>query len=223
MLNQNVTVTKEVRKRQTILFFSPLMIVPVVFLTAILFKTLLHVWTWVPVLMVYWAAIGTCILLFSGKDQMISWLKRPNGKWLWSVLPFLFTFLAMPVFIENWRHLGSMMIFIPWLLVGIINPFLKNGYWRGLFLDMKGTMPAWLVIAYTSILFGANHLSLAVTSIPCRNPVFLINTVVLGIVYSIVYYKTKSLRWVIIAHALMDFLGMSVLCFLNIYIPPSFG
>ena len=90
-------------------------------------------------------------------------------------------------------------------------------------LDSRGKLPAWLVIIYTGALFSLNHLSLAVTSIACRNPVFLINTFILGILYGVVYYKTRSLRWLIIAHMLMDLLGISVLAFLNIYIPPSFG
>lgn len=35
---------------------------------------------------------------------------------------------------------------------------------------------------------------------------------VVGLIYGVVYHKTKSLRWLIIAHALMDFLGISVFC-----------
>jgi uncharacterized protein len=59
-----------------------------------------------------------------------------------------------------------------------------------------------------------------VTSIGSRNPIFLINTFVVGVVFSIIYLKTKSLRWLIVGHALADLLGLSVAVFLNLWVPP---
>jgi uncharacterized protein len=223
MINSIVTNKKELRLKKIIIMLSPLVIIPIVYITAILFKPVLDVWTWVPVLLVYWVLIGTVIVWGGGKEAAKRWLKRPQGKLLWSVLPFIFVLLALPMFLTNWQYLGRLYIFIPWLIIGLVNPCLEEGYWRGLLMDSDVKLPIWSVILYSSVLFSLNHLSLGVTSIAIRNPIFLINTFVMGVVYSIVYHKTRSLRWPILAHSLMDLLGISVLCFLNIYIPPSVG
>ena len=42
-----------------------------------------------------------------------------------------------------------------------------------------------------------------------------------GVLFSIIYLKTKSLRWLIVGHALADFLGLSVAVFLNLWVPPG--
>jgi uncharacterized protein len=223
MINQVPTKVENSKLKMRIIMLSPLGVVPIVHLTAILFKPILDVWTWVPVQLVYWVMIAAIIGLGIGKETAVNWLKKPHGKWWWSVLPFPFVLLSVPMFLLNWQKLGSLQILLPWILLGLINPFLEEGYWRGLMMDCRGKLPAWLVIIYAGVLFSLNHLALAVTSIACRNPVFLANTFILGILYGIVYYKTHSLRILIIAHGLMDLLGISVLCFLNIYIPPSFG
>jgi hypothetical protein len=49
----------------------------------------------------------------------------------------------------------------------------------------------------------------------------LVNALVLGIVFGVIYKKTDSLRWPIVAHAIADLLGLSVAVFLNLWVPPG--
>ncbi|MFC4663744.1 MULTISPECIES: CPBP family glutamic-type intramembrane protease [Oceanobacillus] len=42
----------------------------------------------------------------------------------------------------------------------------------------------------------------------------------LGIVWSIIYFKTGSLRWAIFSHFLVNLGIMTVPVFLNVYVPP---
>jgi membrane protease YdiL (CAAX protease family) len=75
---------------------------------------------------------------------------------------------------------------------------------------------------YISLFFSLNHLlGIGVTSAGGRHPVLIVNALVLGILFSVIYLKTKSLRWVIIGHALADLLGLSVAVFLNLWVPPG--
>jgi membrane protease YdiL (CAAX protease family) len=37
----------------------------------------------------------------------------------------------------------------------------------------------------------------------------------------VVYRRTRSLRWTIIAHMLTDLLNLSILAFMNIVVPPG--
>jgi membrane protease YdiL (CAAX protease family) len=125
------------------------------------------------------------------------------------------------MFIGSWQLITPLQIFIPWLILGLINPFLEEFYWRGLMLDMTQTWPKWIPVLYISLFFALNHVfGIAFTSIGAGNPIFLINTFVLGVLFSIIYLKTKSLRWLIIGHGLADLLGLSIPVFLNLWVPP---
>lgn len=205
--------------KQIIILLTPLMIVPISRLMNVLFRPLLDTWAWVPVILIYWALIASIIAWGGGKQAVVRWLKRPQGLWVWSVLPLAFIFFALPMFLSSWRNLGDLYIFLPWLLFGLINPCLEEGYWRGLMMDSKGKLPVWSVIIYSNLLFSLNHLAVGDVSAGMKNPVFLANTLVLGMIYSFIYYKTRSLHWLIVAHSLMDLLGVGVLVFMNIYIP----
>jgi membrane protease YdiL (CAAX protease family) len=126
------------------------------------------------------------------------------------------------MFICSWQLITSLQIFIPWLILGLVNPFLEECYWRGLMLDHTSGWSDWIRVSNISILFSLNHLwGIGVTSVGLRNPVFLINTFVLGVLFSVIYLKTKSLRWLILGHALADLLGLSVPVFLNLWVPPG--
>jgi hypothetical protein len=43
----------------------------------------------------------------------------------------------------------------------------------------------------------------------------------MGLAWAVVYRRTRSLRWTIIAHMLTDLLNLSILAFMNIVVPPS--
>ncbi|MGH9942688.1 MAG: CPBP family glutamic-type intramembrane protease [Pyrinomonadaceae bacterium] len=60
-------------------------------------------------------------------------------------------------FLQNWRLLSSVWIWLPWLLFALINPWLEKGYWRGLLLDASAKWKTWASVLYTSAVYAASH------------------------------------------------------------------
>jgi membrane protease YdiL (CAAX protease family) len=208
--------------KQRAVIFSPFVVVLVGALVIRLAQGSLGVWAWVPWILVYWALTGLLVMWGGGRQSIKRWTGRPQGSWMWSGLAILLVLPSLPMFITSWRVLLPVTVWIPWLLVGLINPFFEECYWRGLLLDNTSAWPAWAAIGFSSVLFSLNHLlGIGATSIGGRHPVLLANALVLGIVFGVIYKKTHSLRWLIVAHAIADLLGLSVAVFLNLWVPPG--
>ena len=215
----NMDTEGNLAKKQLILF-SPILVVAISAITIRVAARFIGVWAWLPWILVYWAIIGGLALWGGGKDSVRRWMKPAGGHWLWSALAVALGLSGITMFISSWQLITPLIIFIPWLILGLVNPILEEWYWRGLMLDMTQTWPNWIRVLYSSAFFSLNHLlGIAVTSIGSRNPIFLINTFVLGVLFSIIYMKTKSLRWLILGHALADLLGLSIAVFLNLWVP----
>ena len=209
-------------KKNLLVVLSPFAVVGIGSLVIRLSSVYLGVWAWVPWILVYWGMMGLLTFWFGGKASIKKWLAKPTGNWLWSALAVLIGLSSLYMFVSSWQVLLSLQVFIPWLIVGLLNPFLEEWYWRGLLLDFTVEWKSWISILLFSVLFSLNHLlGIGVTSIGCRHPVLIMNTLVVGVLYSWVYKKTKSLRWVIVGHALADILGLSVAVFLNLWVPPG--
>jgi uncharacterized protein len=204
-----------------LIWISPVLVVAISAITIRIAARFIGVWAWLPWILVYWMIIGGLSLWGGGRESVRRWMKPAGGHWLWSALAVVLGLSGITMFISSWQLITPLYIFIPWLILGLVNPVLEEWYWRGLMLDMTQTWPTWIRVLYSSVLFSLNHvLGIAVTSIGSRSPIFLINTFVLGVLFSIIYLKTKSLRWLILGHALADLLGLSVAVFLNLWVPP---
>ena len=57
-------------------------------------------------------------------------------------------------------------------------------------------------------------------SLTIRSSIMIMPLLLMGVLWSVVYLKTGTLRHCIIAHAIVDTLNLSVWVFLNIYVPP---
>jgi uncharacterized protein len=208
--------------KKQLIWISPVLVVAVSAITIRVAAMSMGVWAWLPWILVYWAIIGGLALWGGGRESIGRWMKPAGGHWLWSALAVVLGLSGITMFISSWQLITPLFIFIPWLILGVVNPVLEEWYWRGLMLNMTQTWPAWIRVLYSSALFSLNHVfGIAVTSIGSRNPIFLINTFVLGVLFSIIYLKTKSLKWLILGHALADLLGLSVAVFLNLWVPPG--
>lgn len=141
---------------------------------------------------------------------------------MWATLALLVGFIPLPIFLLNWKLLLPLELLLPWLLFGLVNPWIEEGYWRGLLLDASEGWPIGLRVAYTAGAFAISHpLMFGVNSVGVRSPEVLISTFVMGAVWAVVYLKTKSLRWCIASHMLVDLLSLSVPVFMNVYVPPG--
>lgn len=154
------------------------------------------------------------------KNAVKSWLQPPKGSKWWAVIPFLFILMSLPMLLMNWLLLADPYVLISLIIFSLINPWFEEFYWRGLILDATKKWPLWSRLFYSSLLFTLNHpLSIGIFSIANRMVIFLFTTFILATIYCLIYIKTSSLRWLILAHALLNFIGMSTAVFLNYYIP----
>jgi membrane protease YdiL (CAAX protease family) len=207
--------------KTTLILWSPLFVLIISSLTAHIFSPIWDVWAWVPDILIYWMVIAFFIWWGGGKGSIKRWLGRSKGHWGCGVFAVILALPAFPMFLTKSHLLSGLSIWLPWLLLGLINPWLEEGYWRGLMLDSTMRWPRWLAIIYSAAFFTLNHLvGLGTTSIACRHPIFLANVFIVGVCFGIIYVKTGSLRWLVFSHALTDLFSLSVPVFLNLYVPP---
>jgi membrane protease YdiL (CAAX protease family) len=206
---------------RTFILLSPVAIVGIGAIVIRIAEPSLGVWAWVPWILVYWTMLLALVLVGGGTHSIRRWMAAPRGSWLWSALAILLALPALTVFVGSVHLLRPFQVWLPWLIVGLVNPFLEEWYWRGLLLDASESWPLLLALVYTSIPFSLNHLlGIGVTSVGLRQPLFLLNTFILAMVFGLIYKKTRSLRWLVVSHMLSDLLGLSVPVFLNIWSPP---
>jgi membrane protease YdiL (CAAX protease family) len=137
-------------------------------------------------------------------------LKKPAGTWMWAVLAIAIGISGVSFCLENLEYYRIPEYLVAGVALAVINPFFEETYWRKLMLDGFSNKP--MMVLYNSILFGLLHLfSFSVISSPNQDFLIFPITVVLGIIYSLVYLKTGSLRYLIISHFLMDIFGFSAL------------
>lgn len=216
------TLAPTIRSRQTVILLSPFVVIALAHVTARVTGIWLGVWAWVPVILVFWTTIGWLIAWSGGRESARRWLSRPRGGWGWFVLALVVGLIPAFIFVQNWRLLSPIWIWLPWLLFAFINPWLEEGYWRGLLLDTSAAWPGWLSVSYTSALFAVSHpLMLGVHSLGNRSVEVVISTFIMGVCWALIYRRTGSLRWPVLSHILVDLLNLSVVVFLNLYVPPD--
>jgi membrane protease YdiL (CAAX protease family) len=207
---------KPMSNRSGIVLLSPIVVLVLGYAAARISGHLWGAWSWIPVTLVYWITLALIIAGAGGWADYRRWLQPSHGAWGWRLLSFLTTVLFIPVFLLNFRSLNQSWIISSWLAVALIDPWLEEGYWRGLLMDSARGWPGWLVVAYTTFWFGLSHPLLLGVNVKALSglPGFL-GTVFTGVIWSIAYLKTRSLRWPILSHCAADLLSVSVIVFLN--------
>lgn len=157
------------------------------------------------------------IIKFGRIDSIKKWLKKPTGSIGWSLLGIVIGLIPLPLFIFHSETLSRWHIWLPWILLALVNPWIEEFYWRGLLLDFTENWSKWTSVLYGSLLFAINHAAFGINSELNSGFEIIISTLIMGVVWAIVYNKTKSLRWVIFAHFLVDFLGLSAAAFLDLW------
>ena len=207
--------------RQSLVLFSPIM---VIFLGQLAARTLgpaIGIWSWIPLNIGYWTAIILLIAWGGGRPAIRRWLRPSRGHWLWPVLAILVAVVpTVPMlFPDTWQLFLQLRVWLPTLLFVVINPGAEEAYWRGLLLDAVENKNKWLGVLYSSTLFMINHMWISVMVIGARNPMASVFQFVFGVLMAITYLKTQSLRWPLVAHFIVNLLTPTVAVFLNLYIP----
>lgn len=200
------------------ILWSPFAVIGLGHLTAQAAGIQIGAWAWLPLTLVFWT---TMAVLIAGGDRTAHrrWLSKPRGSRGWLVLAVLVGFIPFIVFLQNWRLLDPIWIWLPWLLFALINPWLEEGYWRGLLTDASKDWKPWTSVLYTSAVYAASHpLMWGVNSFANRELIVLASTFVMGVCWAIIYRRTGSLRYAIFSHFLVDLFNLSVAIFLNLKI-----
>ncbi|GAF63480.1 hypothetical protein BTS2_0371 [Bacillus sp. TS-2] len=219
MVNMTLTISK---KKRVAILFTPPFIILVGCITAITFSSFIDEWAWIPLALVYWAAIGMCVYFLKGDKKVKDWLRKSVSSKTSVILAFVFGLFPMTILFMNVHLFESPLIIVLWIGFALINPWFEEIYWRGLLLDAAaGIMSKWIGVGYSTIFFMLSHpLMWGVFSIANSHYHVFVYLFLLGIIWSIIYYKTGSLRWAIFSHFLVNIGIMTVPVFLNIYIPP---
>lgn len=204
-----------------VVLLSPFVVILLGQLAARTLGPAIGVWSWIPLNIGYWTIIALLIGGGGGRQAILRWLRPAQGNWLWPLLALSIAVgPTIPMlFPDTWRLFLQVEVWLPTLFFVVINPCFEEGYWRGLLLDTVSDKNKWPVILYSSTLFMINHMWISVVVIGARNPMASIFQFVFGVVMSITYLKTQSLRWPLVAHFLANLLTPTVAVFLNLYVP----
>jgi len=208
--------TLPMSNRNRVVLLSPIVVLVLGHATARVSGHLWGVWSWIPVTLVYWITLALIMTCAGGWTAYRQWLQPSQGALGWRLLALLTTVLFIPVFLLNYRSLNQPWVVSSWLALAIVDPWLEEGYWRGLLMDSAKGWPSWLMVAYTTFWFGLSHPLLLGVNVKALSgfPGFF-GTVFTGVIWSTVYLKTRSLRWPILSHCVADLLSVSVIVFSN--------
>jgi len=114
---------------------------------------------------------------------------------LWIAASFLFSGREIPV--------GEYASSVAWyfaVVLSLVNPLFEEGFLLGYVFDRLQTQPAWFLIVLTTLIRISYHLY--------QGWVGIIALLAVGILFALVYSKTKNLMPIYLCHALMDLTGL---------------
>lgn len=92
--------------------------------------------------------------------------------------------------------------------VGVVNAVLEELLWRGVYVTLWPDDP-WLGWVWPAVGFGAWHLAPQIIHPSSIGPIpYVISATLLGLSWGWVAWRTKSLRWVTLSHAVTDSSGL---------------
>ncbi|WP_271783434.1 CPBP family intramembrane glutamic endopeptidase [Aquimarina algiphila] len=203
--------------KRNIVLVSPFLIIAINFAVAYSFGQLIGKWAFIPIILIEWCLFLYVIFRYAEKESIKKWMIKSRGAIGWNILALFIGLLPLPLFVLHYDTLSSWQVWIPWILLALINPWIEEFYWRGLLLDYTKRWPNALAILFTSFVFAINHAVFGVNSELNSGLTIVISTFIMGLIWGIVYKKTGSLRWVILAHFLVDFFSLSAASFFDLY------
>jgi uncharacterized protein len=199
----------DVSKRRFFLL-SPVLVIALGFGLAELSTSRWGAWSWVPVLLFYWAVLIALIAWGASGAVIRRWLgpsKTDRWIWAWRVLSLVVPALFLPTaFLPGLASISGGWVPILWFGLGAVNAWIEEGYWRGLLLDAASGWPGWLAVSYSAICFGACHPLLLgwQAGDTGRWLTYFLGTMLAGLIWGLVYRRTGSLRLPILGHFLQQ-------------------
>lgn len=215
-ISDSFTKTIEMTKKQIVLF-SPFLITLINVVTAVLFGKILNKWAFIPIIIIEWILFLYFTIKYSKENAFNNWLKPSQNGLKWKMLAVSMGFITLPLFLLHYQTLSTWTVWLPWILLAILNPWIEEFYYRGLLLQTIHHWKNWQSILFTSTVFAMNHAVFGINSEVNSGFTVVISTFIMGVVWALVYQKTGSLRWIIFAHFLVDFFSLSAPAFLDLF------
>ena len=204
-------------RNNTKIVLLPFALISMGYLVAVVTNYFIGAWAFIPLALVYWISIYFVVKPTIKMIKEISVYPPKHFRYIiLALIPVLFCIIS---FVWGVQYISGVILIILWILFAVINPIAEELFWRGYLFDNLKWTPA-IKILFSAILFTLSHLMWGVFSITIRSYIMILPLLIMGVAWGYVYYKTKSLKWCIIAHFFVDIMNLSVWVFLNIYIPP---
>jgi len=208
------------KRRNLVAVLSPVLLVAACMSMQFAAGAIVGVWAWVPTILLFWSGIAIAVLLFGGRPVLSRWLQPAQGSLWWCVPAAAVGLLSLSGFLTHWQLIGDPLIFVSWLAFGLINPWFEEAYWRGMLIDATASWGGVPSVAYSAAWFALSHpLIWGVHSMAMRRWPVIFALLFVGVIWAVVYRRSKSLRWTVAGHMLANLLGMSVPVLLNMYDP----
>jgi uncharacterized protein len=197
--------------KQIIQFILPSIIVGLMTLVALIIKPINSIWIWTIFVGIYWIILVTLSLVLSGKKIFNVVLNNSKGKWYWNVIAVIISFGSITYLMQNLEYYQNANYLIAGIIFSIINPFIEETYWRKVVFD-NIKIKWFFKLIYVNLIFALMHyFALGIISVPNNEIVIIPITFLAGIIWSIVYKKTGTLKYAILGHLMMDICGFSAL------------
>lgn len=203
--------------KKKIVLASPFLIIAINVGVAYLFGSFVGKWAFMPIVLIEWCLFLFFIFKYTEKETRKKWLQKPKGSFGWNILALLIGMLPLPLFLMHYGTLGIWQVWLPWILLALINPWLEEFFWRGLLFGYIKNWSNRAAVIFTSLVFALNHSVFGLNSELNSGLTVIVSTFIMGIIWGLVYRKTDSLRWIILAHFLVDFFNLSAASFLDLY------
>jgi membrane protease YdiL (CAAX protease family) len=171
-------------------------------------------------MLLFWAAIAALILWWAGPASIKRWLQPARGAWTWRLIAVALGLPPLLGFLKHWQVLQPPHILLLWVAFALVNPFLEEGYWRGLLLDATVRWGGVLSVTYSAAWFAVSHpLIWGVHCVALRHWVILPVLFLMGALWGVAYRRSGSLRWTIAGHMCANAFGLVVPVLLNLHLP----
>ena len=175
--------------KRNIVLASPFLIIAINFGIAYLFGKIIGKWAFIPIILIEWCLFLYFIFKYAGKGSIKKWLEKPKGFFGWNIFALFIGLLPIPLFLLHYKTLVTWQVWIPWILLALINPWIEEFYWRGLLLDYTKNWSNWMAIIFTSLVFALNHAVFGVNSELNSGLTIIISTFIMGLIWGLVYKK----------------------------------
>lgn len=199
--------------------FSPMLIITIGFVVSIIFNQFFGPMSWVPIVFIYWGLILIVVNRDSKKHEksIFDYFKIKKYKWYLFLIAIIIGLLPLPIFLLSYQFLATPFLLLSWIVVAIVNPFFEELFWRGYMLEKGEGIPPVIKSIVSSLLFTLSHIAIwGVFSKAMLTKELVISVFIMGMVWSFLYLKSKSLVLPYFSHLLVDVFNCSVLAFMNL-------